>query len=284
MREHGDADAGAGVGRARGQVAELIVEGVVEAAVEEVVHLVEPVEGLAEAQPRGHALQPQVILFVDHDGEAFAAPHQHAAKAPAADEIAAHQPTLHQDLQILLGHLVQRQIRRAVQDRKILRRTAHASHDRALLLGGRARGKGQRGEVAREAGARGENGVVDRARFHRPGGGLPQQRAQNGGAVLSVAGHAPRLSPTLAHGFHLANAVAQLGRALVVFGKHRAFEFFVEPAQLCRALVALPLARGALARVLRAAVQAAQERFEFGGEGLIAATRSRGALSRGTAV
>ena len=71
MEHHADADAGADVGRAGGQVAELGAEGVGELLFELVVELVDRVPDLGEAKAREHELDAEMVLLVDHDGDVF---------------------------------------------------------------------------------------------------------------------------------------------------------------------------------------------------------------------
>ena len=71
VEHHADADAGADVGRAGGQVAELRAEGVGELFLELVVELVDRVPDLGEPEAREHELDAEMVLLVDHDRDVF---------------------------------------------------------------------------------------------------------------------------------------------------------------------------------------------------------------------
>ena len=85
---------GADVGRAGGEVAELVVEGVGQAGFEGVVEPVDDLPGVVEGQPAAQDLQAQVVLLVDHDADRLAGVEGDAAGAVqdvgqfAADELA----------------------------------------------------------------------------------------------------------------------------------------------------------------------------------------------------
>ena len=71
MQHHADPDAGADVGRAGGQVAELRAECEGELFFELVVQVVDGVPDFAQAKPGEHELDAEVVFLVDHDGDVF---------------------------------------------------------------------------------------------------------------------------------------------------------------------------------------------------------------------
>src|SRR5438046_6638653 len=61
---------GADVGRARGQVAKLIVEGIGNSVTQFRVETFEDAEGIRNMEPGVERLKAQMVLFVDHDPDA----------------------------------------------------------------------------------------------------------------------------------------------------------------------------------------------------------------------
>ena len=71
MQHGADADAGAEVGRAGGQVAEFGSEGVIELLLQVGIHLVNGRPGLPQLQAGAQGLHAQMIFLVDHHAEAI---------------------------------------------------------------------------------------------------------------------------------------------------------------------------------------------------------------------
>ena len=84
VQHHADADAGADVRRAGGEVAELFAEGEADALLELVVDAVDLVPAFVERQPAAEDLDPQVVLLVDHQADGFLRADAHAARAVAS--------------------------------------------------------------------------------------------------------------------------------------------------------------------------------------------------------
>ena len=83
-----DADAGADVGGAGGEVPELGAEGVGELFFELIVELVDGVPDLREPESRVHELDAQMVFLVDHDGDVFLRAQGDAAGPVAGGQLA----------------------------------------------------------------------------------------------------------------------------------------------------------------------------------------------------
>ena len=100
VEHHADADAGADVGRAGGQVAELGAEGVGELFLELVVELVDRVPDFGEPEAREHELDAEMVFLVDHDGDVFQRADGDAARAVAGGQLAGDDLALDQELAV----------------------------------------------------------------------------------------------------------------------------------------------------------------------------------------
>ena len=87
--EHRGPEPGAGIGRARGEVADLLGEGEVERLVELVVRGVGPRPRLGELEAGRHGLEPQVVLLVDHQGQRLVGGDHDAARLDSVPELVA---------------------------------------------------------------------------------------------------------------------------------------------------------------------------------------------------
>ena len=95
-----DANAGADVGRAGGQVAELGAEGVGQLFLELVVELVDRVPDFREPEARKHELDAEMVFLVDHDGDVFQRAQGDAARAVAGGQLAGDDLALDQELPV----------------------------------------------------------------------------------------------------------------------------------------------------------------------------------------
>ena len=98
MQHDGGAHAGAEIGGAGGEVAELGVKGIGQQAFQLRVHAVHHLKGAGEVQSGADALNAKVILLIDHDGNALLAVHDHSAARGASRMLAADEMALHQNL------------------------------------------------------------------------------------------------------------------------------------------------------------------------------------------
>ncbi len=80
MEHHADAQAGTYIGGASGQVAQLFCECVGQFALERIVEIVHSLPCGLQVETALHDLQPKVILFVDHDTEAFLGVEDHRTR------------------------------------------------------------------------------------------------------------------------------------------------------------------------------------------------------------
>ena len=117
VQHHADAHAGADVGRAGGQIAQPLVEGVGDLLLDQVVDAVDLLPDALQVQPALHHLDPQVVLLVDHQAELFAAVDGHGPGALALGVLAADQVPLDEELAIDLFQLSTRR-RRASRSRR----------------------------------------------------------------------------------------------------------------------------------------------------------------------
>ena len=155
------AHAGADVGRARGEVADLRREGEIELLLHLGVELVDGLEQRLELQPGAQRLDAEVVLLVDHDAERAALGNDEAAAGVLRGVLAADEMLLDEHL------LFQRRevLHRVVDDRILhLRQLGHGrlhegQHLLALGLLGPARERVMI-HVAREAQAAAENDAV----------------------------------------------------------------------------------------------------------------------------
>lgn len=95
-----DAQTGSHVGGARGQVSQGLREGVGELALKNIVEFVHPFPCRLQVEAAVHHLQAQVVLFVDHDAEAFFGVEDHRPSSLRFAQLMADQLPLHQELPI----------------------------------------------------------------------------------------------------------------------------------------------------------------------------------------
>ena len=98
VKHGGRAHAGADVGRAGGQVAQVLVVGEIELRFQRAVDFIDQLEGALELQAGADRLHPQVILFVHHDAQGLATIHDHGAAHAFGGVLAADEMPLDQDL------------------------------------------------------------------------------------------------------------------------------------------------------------------------------------------
>ncbi len=79
VQHRADANTGAEVGGAGGQVAASLAEGVVEVGLQRGVELVDRHPGFVHLQSRQQGLHAQVILLIDHHAQGLVAAEHHAA-------------------------------------------------------------------------------------------------------------------------------------------------------------------------------------------------------------
>ncbi len=101
--------AGADIGRASRQVAELFAESVTDTLLEQVVDLVNILPGLVEREAAAHDLKPQMIFLVDHEADGFMWSECDAAWSFGGGQLATNELPFHEKLPI------QRRQRRHVQ-------------------------------------------------------------------------------------------------------------------------------------------------------------------------
>ena len=106
VQHHAHPHARADVGRAGGQVAELLVEGVGDVLLDEVVDAVDLLPDALQVQAALHDLHAEVVFLVDHQAELLAAVDGHGAGALALGVLAADEVPLDEQLPIDAFQLV----------------------------------------------------------------------------------------------------------------------------------------------------------------------------------
>ena len=101
------AHARARVRRTCSQVAKLIVKGVIHPRLQRVVDFTRDLHGPLDVGARQQHLEPDVVLFVDHDAHGVLAPQQHGGHVGAAQQVAADDVPLHHLLALELGQVCQ---------------------------------------------------------------------------------------------------------------------------------------------------------------------------------
>ena len=120
MQHGADAHAGAEVGRAGGQVAELGAEGEIELALQFGVDLVDGHARPAELQAGPQGLHPQMVLLVDHHAERFLLVDDQAAAGVLGGVFAADQMALDENLFVQRPQVIHRLGKGPVQFRQAL--------------------------------------------------------------------------------------------------------------------------------------------------------------------
>src|SRR5436190_128986 len=100
MEHDADAEAGADIGRAGGEVSETVVVGVRDASFNEVVEFVDLFPSSAEIETTLEDLDSQVVLFVDHHAHLLTLVDEHGAGAFGIGMLAADELALDQELAV----------------------------------------------------------------------------------------------------------------------------------------------------------------------------------------
>ena len=100
VQHHADPDAGADVGRAGGQVAEPLVEGVIQALFQLVIEAIDLLPDFREREPGAHHLDAEVVLLVDHDRGDLVAADGDPARAFGVHQFPADELTLDEELAV----------------------------------------------------------------------------------------------------------------------------------------------------------------------------------------
>ena len=98
VQQHRGAQARAEIRRTRGQVAHLLVKGDVDLRLDHVVDVRGARKRRVEVEPRRHALDAQVVLFVDHDARRAVRRDEGDAVLRILDEVAADELLLDEDI------------------------------------------------------------------------------------------------------------------------------------------------------------------------------------------
>jgi len=136
------------IGGASRQVAELRGVRVVDALLEGIVDFVGEFERRPELEARPQALDPEMVLLVDHDADALVRRERHAARPLREGVVAADQVALHQELPFDVLHGRQVVVSHPGPERTILDGGADEPLDRGALLLGGAGQEGESGHVA----------------------------------------------------------------------------------------------------------------------------------------
>ncbi len=83
MEHDADADARADVGGTRGQVAQLLAEGVGDVLLDGIVELVDGVPAIVERKAAAEDLHAEMVLLVDHQAQVFLIADADAARSRA---------------------------------------------------------------------------------------------------------------------------------------------------------------------------------------------------------
>jgi len=153
------AHAGADVGGASRQVAELLAEGVVDALLEQVVEAVDVLPALVEGEAAADDLQAQVIFFVDHDADGLGRRDGDAAWPLGVGQLAANKLPLDQELAIereQAGEVDVFEARVVLEFADLL---AEDLVDLVLLVGAGPAGERERRQVAGQADTAGDDDV-----------------------------------------------------------------------------------------------------------------------------
>ena len=100
MEHDAGAQAGADVGRAGGEIAEFLAEGIGDAFLELVVEAVGVLPGFVEGEAGADHLQAEVVLLVDHDADDFVGGEGDAARPLAVGQLAADELAFDEELAI----------------------------------------------------------------------------------------------------------------------------------------------------------------------------------------
>ena len=95
MQHQGSPHAGAEVSRALGQIAEPVVKGKMQLLIQPGVQLIGQTVRLIRRHAGEHHLQPQMVLFVEHQAHRFVLRQQQGAALAAAGKFRADQVTFH---------------------------------------------------------------------------------------------------------------------------------------------------------------------------------------------
>ena len=159
VKHHADAHSGADVGRAGGQVSEGLVVSVGDLLFDQVVDPVDSIPGRFEVEPALHHLDPQVILFVDHQAEFLVAADGHRTRAAGLGQLAADQLPLDKELAVDRGKLFNIDVEQVVLIGKTGNRGLQLGLNPAAILRGSPADERVVGEVARQADATGNHDV-----------------------------------------------------------------------------------------------------------------------------
>ena len=108
MQHRADADACAEIRRARGQVAEVAVEGVIQFFFQFRIKIINRAPRLLQLQSRTQRLHPQMVFLVDHHGKSFFAVQNQAAAGAFRGVLAADEMALDKDLFVERAEIVHR--------------------------------------------------------------------------------------------------------------------------------------------------------------------------------
>ena len=168
MQHHAGPHPGADVGRAGGQVAELVAEGVTDALFQHVVNAVDLLPGLVEGEAAANDLQAQVVLLVDHQADRLLRGDGDAARPLGGSQLTADKLTFHQELAVEGVQAGDVQV--AEGGVQVEPADALAQHrlDLGLLVAARPVGEGEGGQVAGQADPAGNDDVGFRPRPAQP--------------------------------------------------------------------------------------------------------------------
>ena len=153
-----DADAGADVGGAGRQVAELGTVGVGELLFELVVEAIDSLPDVVEREPREHHLDAEMVLLVDHDRDVLLRSNRDAARTFAVGELARDELALDQELAVELGEGVDVEVGQL--ELAGLDGRSDVRLDLAFFSPAGAVGKGEVGQVAGQADPRAHHDVA----------------------------------------------------------------------------------------------------------------------------
>ena len=175
MQHHRGTHAGAEIRRAGGQVTEFRIKGERQTAFQLAVHAVHEFIGTVEVQTGADALNAEVILLIDHDGNALLTIHDDRAARRARRMLAADEMALHEHL---FADLAQVSVVLAVAVahlRQLLDHGAHLFEEvHALSLLAKTR-KRKAAQITRQTHTRGHDDLGMRSRSFHPVGGIFNQ-------------------------------------------------------------------------------------------------------------
>ena len=225
MQHRADANAGAEIRRAGGQITQLVVESVIQLLLQaaESTWSMAP-QAWRSCKPGPQRLHPQVILFVDHHAEGFLAVQHQAAADAFGGVFAADEMALDQNLLVQRGQIVHRLGERILHFRQAFDRRANRFQDFDAL--GLFRPAGKRGvpHVARQPHAARHHDAVVRPLAAR-GFGRWNEKFMQVHLDVSACGQVSRLRA------HLLDFIAQLRGLLEILLVDRLVQFLLQGVQ-----------------------------------------------------